>query len=59
MAGLAFFLCIAGCGGDAGSGPAPAAQDEEAALDDAAQMLDAREPVTQSTQPASTETPQP
>ncbi|MGB3795974.1 MAG: hypothetical protein WA957_06685 [Alteraurantiacibacter sp.] len=45
FAGLALLLCAAGCSDEAGSGPAPATQDEKAALEDAAAMLEEREPM--------------
>ena len=44
LAGLALLLCAAGCGDEIATGPAAVTPDEEAALQDAAAMLDAREP---------------
>ncbi len=59
LAGLALSLCAAGCGNEAGSGPAPVTQDEEAALEDAAAMLDAREPAEPAPDEGTADSPRP
>ncbi len=45
FAGLALLACAACSDGETGRGPAPATEGEEAALRDAAAMLEEREPV--------------
>lgn len=45
FAGLALFACVSGCDdGSAARGPGPASEGETAALRDAAEMLDERQP---------------
>lgn len=43
LAGLALSLCVMGCGSEGSPATSPDARDEEAALEDAAAMLEARE----------------
>ena len=59
MAGLALSLCMVGCGSEGGPPPAPASQDEEAALEDAAAMLEVREPAEPTSDGESSAPPEP
>jgi len=58
FAGLALFACVSACDdGSAARGPGPASEGEAAALREAAEMLDERQPAEDDVERGAPETP--